>query len=274
MLRNIGVFAPLSVRIVVSKPEISQFPCLTDNYGYLLHDSETGATAAIDTPDADRIVTELEGRGWTLSHILNTHHHPDHAGGNLALKRRYGCTIVGPRSDAGRIPGIDVGVGDGEVFELGSCRVEVTETPGHTRGHIVYYVPDANAAFVGDTLFALGCGRLFEGTPEQMWKSLQKICGWPDETRIFCAHEYTLANAEFALTVEPDNPALVARAREVAARRREGLPTVPSTLGLEKATNPFLRPASPALRRTIGLESADDVRVFARTRELKDGFRG
>lgn len=253
---------------------IEQFPCLSDNYGYLLHDADAGLTAAVDTPDADEIAAQLDRRGWRLTHIFNTHHHGDHAGGNLALKERYDCRIVGPRADAARIPGIDLGVGDGDTVPFGARRIEVHDTPGHTRGHIVYHLPDEGAAFVGDTLFALGCGRLFEGSPAEMWRSLQKILGWPDETRIFCAHEYTLANAAFALTVEPGNSALVARAREIAALRREGRPTVPSTLGIERATNPFLRPASPALRARLGLEGADDVSVFARTRQLKDEFRG
>jgi hydroxyacylglutathione hydrolase len=254
--------------------QIEQFPCLDDNYGFLLHDPDTGLTAAIDTPDADRIAAELEHHGWVLSHILNTHHHADHAGGNLALKARYGCRIVGPRRDAARIPGLDAGVGDGDTVDFGAHRIEVLDTPGHTSGHIVYYLPDAQAAFVGDTLFAMGCGRLFEGSPAQMWQSLQKILQWPDDTRLYCAHEYTLANANFALSVEPENSALVTRAREVAALRRQGRPTVPTLLGQERATNPFLRPASPALQARLGLTGADEVSVFARTRELKDSFRG
>ena len=254
--------------------EIAQFPCLSDNYAFLLHAPDTGLTAAIDTPDAAAIEAELGRRGWRLTHILNTHHHADHAGGNLYLKDKTGCRIVGPRADASRIPGIDVGVGDGDTVDFGGARIEVFDTPGHTRGHIVYYVPEASAAFVGDTLFALGCGRLFEGTPAEMWHSLGKIARWPDDTRLYCAHEYTLANAGFALTVEPENPALIARAREVAALRRAGRPTVPTTLGLEKATNPFLRAESAALQAKIGLTGADPVAVFARTRELKDQFRG
>jgi hydroxyacylglutathione hydrolase len=252
--------------------QIAQFPCLNDNYGYLVHDPLTGLTASIDSPDADRILTEASQRGWTLTHIFNTHHHADHAGGNLKLKQSTGCEIVGPRADAARIPGIDTGVGDGDTVSFGDWRVEVFETPGHTTGHIVYHIPDARAAFVGDTLFAMGCGRLFEGSPDQMWRSLQKILSWPDDTKIYCAHEYTLANAEFALTVEPENMALVGRAREVAQLRRQGKPTIPTLLGIEKQTNPFLRPGSAGLRRTIGLDVADDVAVFARTRELKDRF--
>jgi hydroxyacylglutathione hydrolase len=252
--------------------EIHMFPCLTDNYGFLLHDPEAGATATIDTPEVGPILAALQHRGWRLTHILNTHHHPDHAGGNLALKEQTGCQIIGPAADAARIPGIDVEVGEGDVFSLGHHRVEVYDTPGHTRGHIVYHLPDDRAAFVGDTLFAMGCGRLFEGTPAQMWTSLQKLMRWPDETRIYCAHEYTQANAQFALSVEPDNQALAARAREVDALRARNEPTVPTTMGLEKATNPFLRPSSPEIQMRVGLEQADLVDVFAKTRALKDAF--
>jgi len=251
---------------------IHMFPCLADNYGYLLHDAESGATAAVDTPDAVEILRQLDAKGWRLTHILNTHHHADHAGGNLELKRKTGCTIVGPRADAARIPGIDVAVGEGDVVALGAHSAAVFDTPGHTRGHIVYHFAGARAAFVGDTLFALGCGRLFEGTPKQMWSSLQKILQWPDETRLYCAHEYTQSNARFALTVEPQNRDLAARAQRVAQLRAAGTATVPSTLGEERATNPFLRPQSGALRATIGLTEAADVDVFAKTRALKDAF--
>ncbi len=256
----------------MSELTIHMFPCLADNYGYLLHDAQSGATAAVDTPDAAAIVAQLENFGWRLTHIFNTHHHADHAGGNLELKRRTGCTIVGPRADAGRIPGIDVAVGEGDVVELGAHRATVFDTPGHTRGHIVYHFAAARAAFVGDTLFALGCGRLFEGTPTQMWSSLQKILSWPDDTRIYCAHEYTQSNARFALTVEPQNLELRERAAAVARLRAAGKATVPSTLGEERATNPFLRPQSRELRATIQLHHAADVDVFAKTRALKDAF--
>jgi hydroxyacylglutathione hydrolase len=256
----------------MSSLEIHMFPCLADNYGYLVHDPASGVTAAVDTPDANAIRTELDAKGWRLTHVLNTHHHADHAGGNLRLKAATGCTIVGPRADAARIPGIDVEVGEGDVLELGSHRVEVLDTPGHTRGHIVYFLPDDKVGFVGDTLFAMGCGRLFEGTPAQMWSSLQKIMRWPDDTRIYCAHEYTQANAKFALTVEPRNSALVSRAAEVARLRAEQRPTIPTTLRTEKDTNPFLRAASPHLRETVGLPGASDVEVFAKTRQLKDAF--
>jgi hydroxyacylglutathione hydrolase len=251
---------------------IHMFPALSDNYGYLLHDEDTGQTAAVDTPDAAAIAEQLDAKGWRLTHILNTHHHADHAGGNLELKRRTGCTIVGPRADAARIPGIDIAVGEGDVVALGTQRATVYDTPGHTRGHIVYHFAAAHAAFVGDTLFAMGCGRLFEGTPGQMWSSLQKILQWPDDTRIYCAHEYTQSNARFALTVEPQNRALQERAAAVAKLRAAGKATVPTTLGEERATNPFLRPTSRDLRATIELTNADDVDVFAKTRALKDAF--
>ena len=256
----------------MSELTIHMFPCLADNYGYLLHDAESGATAAVDTPDAHAIAGELDAKGWRLTHILNTHHHADHAGGNLALKKRTGCTIVGPRADAARIPGIDIAVGEGDVVELGAHRAAVYDTPGHTRGHIVYHFAAARAAFVGDTLFALGCGRLFEGTPAQMWGSLQKILSWPDDTRLYCAHEYTQSNARFALTVEPQNHLLQARAANITRLRAAGTATVPSLLGEERATNPFLRPQSGHLRATIGLAGAADVEVFAKTRALKDAF--
>jgi hydroxyacylglutathione hydrolase len=248
------------------------FPCLADNYGYLLHDSDTGVTAAVDTPDAEEIVRQLAAKGWQLTHILNTHHHPDHAGGNLELKHRTRCTIIGPRADAARIPGIDLRVGEGDVVALGGHRATVFDTPGHTRGHIVYHFASAGAAFVGDTLFAMGCGRLFEGTPGEMWSSLQKILRWPDDTRLYCAHEYTQNNARFAVTVEPGNRALRERVEEVARLRAAGLPTIPSTLGAERATNPFLRPSSGELQATIGLSGAAEVAVFAKTRALKDAF--
>lgn len=257
----------------MSTLEIHQFPCLSDNYGYLVHDPESQVTASIDTPDADAIGAELNRRGWQLTHILNTHHHADHAGGNVALKKRTGCMIVGPAADAARIPGIDVQLGDGDVFDFGGHRIEIYDTPGHTRGHIVYLVPEQGVAFVGDTLFAMGCGRLFEGTPAQMWDSLQKIMSWPEETLLYCAHEYTEANGRFALTVEPGNPELVRRMRKVRERRARGEPTVPTKLAIEKATNPFLRPTSANLKTTIGMPDGEAVAVFAKTRELKDRFR-
>jgi len=253
---------------------VVQFPCLDENYGFLVHDPSTGCTATIDTPEVGPILDQCSEQGWKLTHILNTHHHADHAGGNMELKELLGCTVVGPRADRDRIPGIDVEVGDDDVFELGvgGARATVFDTPGHTRGHICYYFHGAGVAFVGDTMFALGCGRLFEGTPAQMWTSMQKLLALPDDTKVYCAHEYTLANAQFALSVEPQNHALVARAEEITKMRRSGIPTVPTTIEQEKATNPFCRPSSIDLQRTIGLEGASLEEVFARTRQLKDQF--
>lgn len=256
----------------MSTLEIHQFPCLSDNYGVLIHDSGSGETASIDTPEAGAIVAALEDRGWSLSHILNTHHHPDHTGGNLALKERFGCTVIGPRAEAARIPGIDREVGEGDEVAFGGHTARVIETPGHTAGHIAYHFADAGAAFVGDTLFALGCGRLFEGSPEQMWDSLKKLMNLPPDTAVYCGHEYTQANARFALTVEPDNAALAARAKEIDALRAQGRPTVPTSIGLEIETNPFLRPDSAEIQASLGMEGAPLHEVFAELRRRKDSF--
>jgi hydroxyacylglutathione hydrolase len=252
--------------------EIHMFPCLQDNYGFLIHDTESGATATVDTPEVGPIEAALAEKGWSLTHILNTHHHFDHAGGNEALKKSHGCIVVGPAADAERIPGIDVAVADGEDYEFGTVPIRVFDVPGHTRGHIAYYLAAAEAAFVGDTIFALGCGRLFEGTPEQMWGSIQKLMGLPDATRVYCAHEYTQSNARFAVTVDPDNTDLIERAAKIDELRAQGIPTVPTTIGLEKATNPFLRPEASSLRATLGMQDADAVAVFAETRRRKDSF--
>ena len=252
--------------------QVYQFPCRSDNYGFLAHDPTLNVTASIDTPEEDPINTALEEKGWRLTHILNTHHHGDHTGANIALKERWGCTIVGAANDAERIPGIDVRMADGDKYQFGSLIADVFEVPGHTTGHIAYYFSSDDIAFVGDTLFALGCGRLFEGTPEMMWNSLQKLMALPDETIVYCAHEYTQSNAQFALSVEPGNAALVARSQEIDALRAEGKPTVPTTIGLERATNPFLRPMSENLQETVGLSGADLVSVFTETRLRKDNF--
>ena len=252
--------------------QIHQFPCLSDNYGYLVHEPKSGATAAIDTPDARAIEKALAEKGWTLTHILNTHHHYDHAGGNEELKAKTGCTIIGPKGEAAKIPGLDRAVGDGDMVELGEARARVFDVPGHTAGHIAYYFAEDGVAFVGDTLFALGCGRLFEGTPEQMWTSLSKLMALPDDTIVYCAHEYTQANARFAVTVDPENEALAARAKEIDAKRAKGEWTVPTTIGLEKATNPFLRPSDPGIRATLNMKDASDAEVFAEIRRRKDAF--
>ena len=254
------------------KIEIEHFACLQDNYGYLVHDPATGDTASIDTPDAAAVEAALARRGWKLTHILNTHHHADHAGGNLELKAKWQCTIVGPRADAARIPGIDVQVGDGDDYAFGSISVRVHDVPGHTSGHVAYQFASEGVAFVGDTLFALGCGRMFEGTAPQMWASLEKLMAMPDDTVLYCAHEYTASNARFAIAVEPDNAALRARVAEVTALRAQGKPTVPSTLAQEKATNPFLRPMSAEIQRSVDRVGKPLHEVFGETRRRKDHF--
>ncbi len=252
--------------------DVYQFPCLNDNYGFLIHEPVSGCTATIDTPEVEPINRALEDKGWHLTHILNTHHHFDHAGGNEALKKQWGCQVVGAANDAERIPGIDVRVVDGENLVFGKTSALVLEVPGHTSGHIAYYFAEEGQAFVGDTLFALGCGRLFEGSPQQMWTSLEKLMALPDATRVYCAHEYTQANAAFALSVEPNNPALIERAKEIDALRAKGRPTVPTTIGLERQTNPFVRPMSEEIQATVGLTGAQWVDVFAETRRRKDNF--
>jgi len=262
----------MSPEVTDLKVEVYQFPCLEDNYGYLVHDPASGYTASIDTPEVEAIERALEKTGWTLTHILNTHHHFDHAGGNLELKEKTGAVVVGPRDDVARIPGMDVQLGNNDEYYFGKQLMKMMETPGHTSGHCVYYFAHSGVLFVGDTLFALGCGRLFEGTPEQMWTSLQKLLELPDDTKVYCAHEYTQANAKFALSVEPQNEDLVARAKEIDELRAANKPTVPTTIGLERRTNPFMRPDSKDLRTTINLIDASDVEVFAETRLRKDNF--
>lgn len=252
--------------------EIYQIPCLQDNYGFLVHDPETGATATIDTPEVAPIIKALAAKGWRLTHILNTHHHFDHAGGNEELKAQWNCQVVGAAIDAERIPGIDVALADGDTLTLGSKQARIIEVPGHTSGHIAYYFAADEVAFVGDTLFALGCGRLFEGTPEQMSESLGKIMALPDATTVYCAHEYTEANAAFAVTMEPANPALQQRVKEIQSLRAAGKPTVPTSIGLERATNPFVRSDSAELQAVLNLSGADEVAVFAETRRRKDHF--
>ena len=245
---------------------VHQFPCLSDNYGFLVRDEASGAVATIDTPDADAILAQLEQRGWKLDLILNTHWHPDHAGGNAALKAATGATIIGP-AEVTRIAPLDHTVGDGETVMLGETRFEVIDTGGHTLGHVTYHDAADAIAFVGDTLFALGCGRLFEGPPEQMWASLSRLAALPDATTVYCAHEYTASNARFALSVD-DDPAVKARAERVFSARERGEATVPTTIGAEKATNPFLR--APLLRPT----TAESAQAFAEIRAAKDSFKG
>lgn len=238
---------------------VHQFPCLSDNYGFLVRDDATGMVATVDTPDADRILAELKAPGWErLDLILNTHWHPDHAGGNAALKAATGCEIVGPQ-EVTRIAPLDRAVGDGDVVMLGETALTVTAAGGHTLGHIVYRSAADRLAFVGDVIFALGCGRLFEGTPQQMWDSLGRIAAWPDDTVLYCAHEYTASNARFALSID-QRPAMQAHADAIFASRERGEATVPTTVAIEKAFNPFL--------------TAGDVGTFAARRAAKDDFRG
>ena len=250
--------------------EIHQFACLKDNYGVLLHEPGSGLTAAIDAPCAAAVLRELDAKGWRLSYILTTHHHADHTGGNLALKQETGCTIVGPGAEATRIPGIDVAVGEGDTVAFGDYRIRVLETPGHTLGHVSYWIPEASVAFVGDTLFAMGCGRVLEGSHEMMWTSLQKIAALPSGTEVYCGHEYTVANAQFGLTIEPDNAALRQRAADVGALRAEGRPALPTRIALELETNVFLRPHMAVIRNRLNMRAAADWRVFAEMRERKN----
>lgn len=246
--------------------------CLKDNYVWLLREPASGAVAAVDPSEAAPVKAKLDALGWRLTHILNTHHHWDHTGGNLELKQATGCTIVGPKADRDRIPGIDVALGDGESYRFGAESAQVFDIPGHTRGHIAFWFPDSDALFCGDTLFTLGCGRLFEDTPAQMWTSLSKLRGLPPATRVFCGHEYTQSNARFALAVDPDNAALKSRAERVDRARAKGEPTVPATLAEERATNPFLRVDDPAFARAQGLDAGDPVAVLAAIRARKDKF--
>ena len=251
---------------------IRQLLVLKDNYVYLLHDTASGATAVVDPSVADPVFAALKETGWRLSHILNTHHHWDHTGGNAALKAATGAIVVGPLADRERIPDIDVALGEGEHYAVGSEVAEIFDVPGHTRGHIAFWFPTSRALFCGDTLFTLGCGRMFEGTAAQMWRSLSKLRALPAETRVFCGHEYTQANARFALTVEPGNRALIERAKLVDAMRSQGRPTVPATLGEEVATNPFLRADKVALQEAAGLVGRNPVEVFGEIRHRKDVF--
>jgi hydroxyacylglutathione hydrolase len=252
--------------------DIQLILAFSDNYVYLFKDPASEAVGIVDPGEAKPVLAALDRLGWRPTHIFNTHHHADHIGGNGVLKQRFGCTIVGPAADRHRIPDLDVAVGEEDAYRFGSQEVRVFETPGHTSGHIALWFSEASALFSGDTLFALGCGRLFEGTPAQMWNSLLKLRALPADTRIYCGHEYTLSNARFAVTVDPDNPALKERAANIAVLRDAGKPTIPTTLGMERATNPFLRADDPDVAAAVGLAGADPVEVFAEIRRRKDQF--
>lgn len=252
--------------------ETHLFLCRQDNYGVLLHDGASGATASIDAPETAAIERALAATGWRLTDILVTHHHADHTAAIADLKRLYGCRVVAPRKEADRIPGVDLMVEGGDVASVGAMPGRVLETPGHTLGHVSYWFESEKLAFAGDTLFSIGCGRVFEGDAPMMWRSLTKLRDLPEDTLLYCGHEYTAANVKFALTVEPDNPALKKRAEEVAQLRSQERPTIPVTIAAEKAANPFLRADVASLAKAVGMEGAPPAQVFAEIRARKDRF--
>jgi hydroxyacylglutathione hydrolase len=251
--------------------QLHQFTCLEDNYGVLVHDPATGATASIDAPEAAPVLAALKERGWTLTHILITHHHNDHIGGVAELRARYPAVrVVAPASDRERIAGADLYVNEGDEVRMGLLRAVVIATPGHTSGHIVYHFPEEKVLFAGDTLFAMGCGRAFEAPGQVLYASVMKLAHLPDDTQVYCGHEYTLSNGRFAQKVDPDNEALAARMEEVVRLRDSGLPTVPTNMALERATNPFLRVDDAGVRKALGMEDAASADVFAELRERKN----
>ncbi len=252
--------------------EIRQFPCLSDNYGVLIHDSDNNLTASIDAPEEQAVEDALKENGWTLTHILVTHHHWDHTQGIPGLKAKYGCKVIGPRGEADKVPEIDESVGEGDTYQFGRFKAKIFDTPGHTLGHITWYFPDQHVAFVGDVLFALGCGRVIEGTTDQLWHSLEKLAQLPRETLVYCGHEYTAANAKFAETIEPDNIHLKARIGEIVEKRGRGEPTLPTTIGAELDANPFIRADRDEVRMAVGMPNADPAAVFAEIRGRKDRF--
>jgi hydroxyacylglutathione hydrolase len=247
-------------------------PCLKDNYAYLIHDEASGDTALIDAPEPTPILAELKARGWTLDQILLTHHHWDHIDGVAAIVEATSAAILGAEADAHRLPPLTRGLIEGDVVQIGGEYGHVIDVPGHTVGHIAFYFPDSGLAFTADSLMAGGCGRLFEGTPDQMWHSLSKLAQLPPETLICSGHEYTASNLRFAATIDPDNAALQARIARVTAARAAGRPTVPSRLSGELATNPFLRAHDPYIKTALGLATASDAETFAKIRALKDKF--
>ncbi len=252
--------------------EIIQLAVLNDNYIYLIHEPVSAQTAVIDPAIAEPVLATLAKKGWQLDYIFNTHHHSDHVGANLELKKKTNCKILGASADCSRIPGIDRQLQHGEIIKLGNQCATVMETPGHTLGHIVYHFTESHALFCGDTLFSMGCGRLFEGSAEQMWQSLQQLKQLPKTTRIYCAHEYTQANGKFALTLEPDNQLLQERIQQVGQLRKNNLATVPTTIEQELATNPFLRENSAAIQNSINMTGQTNVAIFSKIRQLKDNF--
>ena len=256
----------------MDRMEIHQFPIRSDNFAVLLHEPRSKATAAIDAPEADAILKALKERGWRLTEILVTHKHRDHIEGIPALKSAFDCVVTGPKASAAETGMYDRTTGDGDALEFAGRSVQVLATPGHTLDHVSYHLPDEKIVFVGDTIFALGCGRVIEGNHAMMWDSIRKLRGLPDETSLYCGHEYTLANAKFAITIDPDNEALAERRREAERLRAAGQPTLPTTILREKEANPFLRADDPGIARRLGLEGADPATVFAEIRTRKDRF--
>ena len=252
--------------------ETKLFRCLKDNYGVLIHDTATGATAAIDAPEAAPVEAALKAAGWTLTDILVTHHHADHTDGIAELKKKYSCRVVAPKAEAAKIPMVDETVREGDTVKVGNLMANVIETPGHTSGHITYWFHGDKIAFAGDTLFSIGCGRVIEGTPEMMWASLKKLRDLPGDTKVYCGHEYTLANIKFARTIEPDNKALTARAAEAEQQIADGQWTIPTTIDEEKAANVFLRADVPAVAAAVGLAGKPAAEVFAEVRARKNKF--
>ncbi len=252
--------------------EIVTVPCLQDNYAFLIHSGETGETAVVDVSEAGPIRDALQERGWSLSHIFITHHHADHIDGVGPLRKETGAQVIGAKADAHRLPDLDMAVSDRDIFTFAGHDVHVHDVSGHTVGHIAYHIPDASAAFTADSLMALGCGRVFEGTFDQMWRSLSKLAALPEDTVIYSGHEYTASNARFALTIEPGNDALQKRAQQVKKARADGQPTVPSTLAEERATNPFLRAHLKEVKAAINMPHASDSECFAEIRQRKDRF--
>lgn len=252
--------------------DVHQFICRSDNYGVIVHDPPTGTTISIDAPDAGAISDQLKKRGWQLTHILTTHHHEDHIAGNLELRQAFGCTIIGPEKEKDKIPGISKTVKGGDVFQIAQRKMKVYDCPGHTAGHVAYHFVDDFLLFAADTLFAMGCGRVFEGTMEEMFHSVNQFSNLQPMTSVYCGHEYTEANAKFALTVEPGNKALQMRAAEVKSLRERGKMTCPTTIGEELKTNPYMRCSSPEIRKVLGMESANDAEVFAELRTRKNNF--
>ena len=252
--------------------EFETVPCLSDNYAYLVHDPATGATAAVDVPEAGPILEALKRRGWTLTDVLLTHHHWDHVDGLAELLDAAPARVIGAKADEHRLPPLNLAMSEGDSVKIGEETGVVLDVSGHTVGHIAFHFPDSKLAFTADSLMALGCGRVFEGTMPQMWKSLSKLAALPPDTVICSGHEYTAANAKFALSIDPDNPRLISRAEAVEAARVKGQPTVPSVLSEELATNPFLRAGDPGLKASLGMTGADPADVFAEIRARKDRF--